>query len=477
MAHRGPAGRMRRTLAVAILPERHAQDGQRQDRRAAHGVDVGQRVGGGDAAEIVGIVDHRHEKVGGGDQGQAVGQAVHRGVVRRFGADHQVREGAGGNGLLRARPARLPAAPAARPAPACSRTRRHAQARSDGSRRGPRQASGDGQGLSYGRFAERQVACPPAASEAAGPAGRAGVRGAVLRTPRWPKPCAACSTRSRAELRRGEPVAVPDPRALLDRAAALAAAARAAPRLRRVINATGIVLHTNLGRAPLAAEAMAAVTEAAGYCNLEFDLGVGRARQPHAGPRAAAAQLTGAEAALAVNNCAAAVLLALSGLAGGRRGDRVARRAGRDRRRLPHPGRDPAGRRAAGGGRHHQQDPAGGLRAAITPATRVLLKVHQSNFRITGFTEEAPLHELAALARATGPAGGARSGQRRHGTARSAARRSRRRGQHRRRVRRGGVQRRQAAAAARSPACWSGAGRRSTRCAATRCCARCGSTS
>jgi L-seryl-tRNA(Ser) seleniumtransferase len=91
------------------------------------------------------------------------------------------------------------------------------------------------------------------------------------------------------------------------------------PSLRRVINATGVILHTNLGRAPLAAAAIARVAEvAAGYSNLEYDLAAGRRGHRHVHAERAICELTGAAAALVVNNNAAAVLLTLAGLAAGR---------------------------------------------------------------------------------------------------------------------------------------------------------------
>src|SRR5919197_6479486 len=92
-----------------------------------------------------------------------------------------------------------------------------------------------------------------------------------------------------------------------------------APRLRRVLNATGLLVHTNLGRAPLAAQALERVVEAArGYSNLEYDLTNGRRGQRQDHVTEALRRLTGAEAALVVNNNAAAVLLALAALAEGR---------------------------------------------------------------------------------------------------------------------------------------------------------------
>src|SRR6185503_9977862 len=98
--------------------------------------------------------------------------------------------------------------------------------------------------------------------------------------------------------------------------AARRAIAASRPSLRRVLNATGIVLHTNLGRAPLSPAARAAVDEAArGYCSVEFDLETGRRGERGVGVERWLTRLTGAEAAMVVNNGAAAVLLALSALA------------------------------------------------------------------------------------------------------------------------------------------------------------------
>ncbi|MDB5970386.1 MAG: L-seryl-tRNA(Sec) selenium transferase [Hydrocarboniphaga sp.] len=177
-------------------------------------------------------------------------------------------------------------------------------------------------------------------------------------------------------------------------------AVRARPGLRRAINATGIVLHTNLGRAPLAQEAIAAVAEvAAAYCNLEFDLASG-----HRGSRTQALEpllreLTSAEAALAVNNGAAAILLALSALAEGgevivSRGELVEIGGGF---RVPDVIRQGGARLVEVGSTNKTR--LKDYRDAITPQTRVLLKVHQSNFRTIGFTAETNIEELAELAR------------------------------------------------------------------------------
>jgi L-seryl-tRNA(Ser) seleniumtransferase len=175
--------------------------------------------------------------------------------------------------------------------------------------------------------------------------------------------------------------------------------ARTRPKLRRVLNATGVVVHTNLGRAPLADVALEHVREAAaGYSNLEYDLGVGArgSRQDHVA--AALRELTGAEAALAVNNNAAAVLLALAALADGRevivsRGELVEIGDGfRIPEVLAHSGADLV--EVGTTNRTRSAD----YERAITERTAAILRVHQSNFRIVGFAEQPHARELARLA-------------------------------------------------------------------------------
>jgi len=181
------------------------------------------------------------------------------------------------------------------------------------------------------------------------------------------------------------------------------AAALAAPHPRRVVNATGVVLHTNLGRAPLALEAAeAAAAAGAAYADLEFDLERGERGDRQAAVATKLARLGGAEAAAVVNNNAAAVLLALNTLALGRevvvsRGELV---------EIGGSFRVPEIMERAGvhlvevgaTNRTHLSD----YEKALGPATALLLKVHRSNFELRGFVAEVGLPDLARLAQAHG---------------------------------------------------------------------------
>jgi L-seryl-tRNA(Ser) seleniumtransferase len=177
------------------------------------------------------------------------------------------------------------------------------------------------------------------------------------------------------------------------------ARARLRPQLRRVLNATGVVVHTNLGRAPLAEQARRAVAAAAtGYSNLEYDLETGARGSRHDHVEALACELTGAEAAIVVNNCAAAVLLAVAALAGpGRevvvsRGQLVEIGGGF---RVPDVVAQAGSRLVEVGttNRTRLED----YRSALGPDTAAVLRAHQSNFRTVGFVEEAALEELIGL--------------------------------------------------------------------------------
>jgi L-seryl-tRNA(Ser) seleniumtransferase len=168
--------------------------------------------------------------------------------------------------------------------------------------------------------------------------------------------------------------------------------------LQPVVNATGVIVHTNLGRAPLGSAPLAAVAEvAAGYSNLEFrlDRGTRGSRQEHAG--ALLAQACGADAALVVNNNAAAVLLVLAALARGRevivsRGELVEIGGGF---RVPDVMAESGARLVEVGttNRTRRAD----YERALSADTALILRVHASNYRMIGFVESAPLAELASL--------------------------------------------------------------------------------
>ncbi len=170
------------------------------------------------------------------------------------------------------------------------------------------------------------------------------------------------------------------------------------PKPRPLINATGVVLHTNLGRSPLSDEAVEAMLQAArGYTDLELNLedGARGSRQAHV--ESLLCQITGAEAALVVNNNASAVLLGLSAIANGRevivsRGEAVEIGGGF---RIPDVLKQSGAALVEVGttNRTYVAD----YESALTPETAAMLKVHTSNFRVIGFTHEASVEELAAL--------------------------------------------------------------------------------
>jgi L-seryl-tRNA(Ser) seleniumtransferase len=208
--------------------------------------------------------------------------------------------------------------------------------------------------------------------------------------------------RARARIREGEPGAT------LDAVAAdvdALAQVRQRQRIRRVINATGVVLHTNLGRAPLSAEALEALTTTAGgYVALEVDRASGKRGGRGAATERALAELTGAEAALVVNNNAAAVLLALAAVACGRgvvvsRGELVEIGGGF---RIPEV-LARSGARMIEVGTTNKTRMADFARALDEePDVAAILRVHPGNFRQTGFVERPSLEALTELARARG---------------------------------------------------------------------------
>jgi L-seryl-tRNA(Ser) seleniumtransferase len=185
--------------------------------------------------------------------------------------------------------------------------------------------------------------------------------------------------------------------------AARLVAERMRPSLRRVVNATGIIVHTNLGRSVLSDVAQRAVLEAsANYSTLEYDAASGERGSRHVHVERLIRDLTGAEAGMAVNNNAAAVLLGIAALAARKeaivsRGQLVEIGGSF---RIPDVMRQSGARMVEVGATNktHLRD----YEQAITPKTGLLLKVHSSNFRVVGFTEEVSTEDLVALGRRHG---------------------------------------------------------------------------
>jgi L-seryl-tRNA(Ser) seleniumtransferase len=245
----------------------------------------------------------------------------------------------------------------------------------------------------YGKLpAVQKLLQTPWAAEAAAKYGRAPVREALRQA----------IAEARSGLASGYPDVDSSAEGILDRAGLfLARSGRRS--LRRVVNATGTVLHTNLGRAPLAPEAIEAVAEVArGYSTLEYDVAAGRRGERHAHVESLLCELTGAEAAFVVNNNAAAVLLALCVLAQGKR-------AVVSRGELVEIGgsfRMSDVMEASGAelveigttNRTHEED----YERALAQGADLVVRVHTSNFRIVGFTCRPPLSAIVAIARAYG---------------------------------------------------------------------------
>lgn len=186
----------------------------------------------------------------------------------------------------------------------------------------------------------------------------------------------------------------------LERDARERAEAALRPRLRPLLNATGVIVHTNLGRAPLAAGAIDALgAVACGYSNLEYDLAGGRRGSRHAHVEGALRALTGAEAATVVNNCAAAVLLAAAALAGGRelivsRGQLIEIGGSF---RIPEVVSQSGARLVEVGTTNRTR--LADYERALRPETGAILRAHPSNFRTLGFTQEVAIEELCELGR------------------------------------------------------------------------------
>ena len=207
---------------------------------------------------------------------------------------------------------------------------------------------------------------------------------------------------ARREILQGERMAAPLPSELIRKAEDILQGSPAMS-LRRVVNATGVILHTNLGRAVLSESAVRRLTElAGGYSNLEYDLAKGTRGSRHDHAAALLCRLTGAEDAMLVNNNAAAVLLTLAALSCGRevilsRGELI---------EIGGAFRIPDIMECSGAVLREvgttNRTRISDYESALGENTGMLMKVHPSNYRITGFTEEASLEQLSALAHANG---------------------------------------------------------------------------
>ncbi len=171
-------------------------------------------------------------------------------------------------------------------------------------------------------------------------------------------------------------------------------------RIQRVINATGVIIHTNLGRAPLSPEIVEAISEnAARYCNLEYDLDTGKRGKRGEAAEKLLAEMTGAESALIVNNCAAACILVLTALC--KNGEAVVSRGelveiGGDFR-IPDVMNESGAILKEVGATNRTK--ISDYEKAVGENTKMIVKVHPSNYRIIGFTETPTISELSKLAR------------------------------------------------------------------------------
>lgn len=205
---------------------------------------------------------------------------------------------------------------------------------------------------------------------------------------------------ARADIRAGISCPAPD---VLIKQAKISLQQQQRPHLRPLINATGVIINTNLGRAPLSEEALVAVQQlAGGYSNLEYDLELGTRGSRHTHITALLQELTGAEAALVTNNNAAAVLLSLSALAMGRevvisRGQLIEIGGGF---RIPDVLRQSGCDLVEVGTTNRTR--IADYEAAITERSAILLAVHPSNFQVIGFTESTSIEALAELAHKRG---------------------------------------------------------------------------